>query len=70
MNKYVKGSSYLVDYHNTRMKIKVMEVTDTSIQIRFENSIASWFSKEEFNNNYILVECIGGGKTLLQESKS
>jgi hypothetical protein len=69
MSKFKQGSTYLVDYGKNRMKVEILEVTDTSVRITFENGVTTWQSISNFESEYQLVECIVDSKIkqLLQE---
>ena len=63
-----RGKSYLVSYEDNKNKkvvneIKILESTTTCYKIEFQTSVSGfmnnaneWITKEDFNDNYLVLE--------------
>jgi hypothetical protein len=56
MQEYSKGETYLVQDLVRVKKVKVLEVTETSYKVRFENGRVWWYTKKDFSLTYTFLE--------------
>tara|TARA_R110000868_G_scaffold29731_1_gene110488 strand:- start:194 stop:403 length:210 start_codon:yes stop_codon:yes gene_type:complete len=60
MNNYIKGNTYIFKYnHNKPIKGKVIDLTETTIQIEWESNNKVRYTLSEFQY-YQILENLGG----------